>query len=362
MIQGKQGKALLSVNNQDVLVLYKPIKNTGYSIATQIAYDEINQPVTDLIRTGVLVFLGAIFLVIGISFYLSRKISQPIVQLSKAADDIREGLWDSALPSSENYEVNHLSTAFKLMISTLKEREQSLINSKEVAEEASLAKSKFLSSMSHELRTPLNAILGYAQLLQMDNNDADTNKSLQEIAAAGNHLLELINEILDLSKIESGKMHLNIDTYHLNELLNECLSIIQPAAYKRSIDINYENCELLSVIKVDKKLFKQILLNLLSNAVKYNNENGKIIISCETQDTLLKLSITDTGNGLTNEQLKIIFNLYERGGAEYSPVEGAGLGLVISKELIELMHGEIGVESEPGKGSCFWLKIPLAHS
>ena len=246
-------------------------------------------------------------------------------------------------------------------ISERVEAENALISARDEANHANEAKSQFLSSMSHELRTPLNAILGFAQILEMDAKDDLTKKNIREIIDGGNHLLILINEVLDLSKIESGKADLSIKNHNLSKLLIYCLAMIQPAADKRSIQIVDKVSALSDInIKVDETRFKQIVLNLLSNAIKYNSEKGEVIIDCsQTEGNMLYLSITDKGKGLTSGQQKHLFQPFDRIGAENTDIEGIGLGLVISKDLIELMGGSIGVESETGKGSCFWIQVPL---
>lgn len=236
------------------------------------------------------------------------------------------------------------------------------LKAKKEAEEASQAKSQFLSSMSHELRTPLNAILGFSQLIEMNSNDEIIKKNSQEIIDGGNHLLMLINEVLDLSKIESGIVDLSIKTHSFNKIFNSILSLIKPIADKHAIKICNKVSSLSDInINVDDMRFKQVLLNILSNAIKYNTENGKVIIDCSTNDgNMLCLSITDTGKGLTAEQQINIFSPFDRAGAEGSNIEGTGLGLSISKKLIEKMGGKITVESQPENGSCFLVQIPLS--
>lgn len=244
----------------------------------------------------------------------------------------------------------------------VKQRTAEYHQAKNEAEKANLAKSQFLSSMSHELRTPLNAILGFSQLLEMSEKDEQKRENIQEIIGGGNHLLELINEVLDLSQIESGNVNLSIEKHSLNVIIIDSLSMIKTLAEKHSIQIDDKVSSLPDInINVDELRFKQVLLNLLSNAIKYNSEKGTVTIECSSKDnSMLCLSITDTGKGFTVEQLNHLFEPFERFGAENSQIEGTGLGLVITKDLIELMGGKITVESELGKGSRFIIEVPLS--
>ncbi|RLM27835.1 hypothetical protein BIY29_01790 [Brenneria alni] len=246
-----------------------------------------------------------------------------------------------------------------LDITRQKEGERALKTAKIEAERANQAKSEFLSSMSHELRTPMNAILGFSQILAFDErlND-DQLDNVTEILKAGRHLLGLINEVLDLARIESGAVTLSIEAVELSELIRDCRQLIQPLATDRQISLCLVVPEGLAV-SADRIRFKQVLLNLLSNAIKYNRTGGEVCIALETRGKWLRIAVVDTGNGIARERLNELFQPFNRLEAEHSTIEGTGIGLVITRKLTEAMGGRIGVESEPGKGSSFWVELPL---
>ena len=231
---------------------------------------------------------------------------------------------------------------------------------------ASRSKSDFLSSMSHELRTPMNAILGFGQLLELNPSEPLTEnqkRCVEQIMKGGHHLLELINDVLDLTKIEEGKVDLSIEEITVSNILDECFALIETIAGSRGVTVlTNAGCKTTATVHADYTRFKQSLLNLLSNAVKYNVENGKIIMDChETTDDMLRISVTDTGLGIPNDMLAVLYEPFNRLRAEKSEIEGTGIGLTITKKLIERMHGRIGVESQVGTGSTFWIELPLAQ-
>ena len=230
------------------------------------------------------------------------------------------------------------------------------------AEKANLAKSDFLSSMSHELRTPLNAVLGFAQLIESGSPPPTLSQqqSLKEILKGGWYLLELINEILDIAQIESGKLSLALESTPLTEVMRECLTMIEPQAQKRGISVTCPAIEMPYFVQADRVRLKQALLNLLSNAVKYNRRDGTVVMDCIVNTPgRIRVVIKDTGAGLAPDQLAQLFQPFNRLGKEGSSEEGTGIGLVVTKQLVELMEGAIGVESSAGAGSTFWIELGL---
>jgi PAS domain S-box-containing protein len=246
-------------------------------------------------------------------------------------------------------------------ITDRKKAEERVLQAKEEAERANTAKSEFLSRMSHELRTPLNAVLGFAQLLEMDELTSEQRESTQQILKAGRHLLTLINEVLDISRIESGSLGLSIEPVGVRDLVQETLDLVQPIAASRDIALRVGDPDgLAQHVLADRQRLKQVIMNLLSNAVKYNHEGGAATVSCwPSSEGRLRIEVADTGPGISPERAHELFTPFQRLGAEQSEVEGTGLGLALSKRLVEAMGGTIGVESSPGQGTKFFVEFPL---
>ncbi|MDZ4283564.1 MAG: ATP-binding protein [Hydrogenophaga sp.] len=243
--------------------------------------------------------------------------------------------------------------------------EQQLNEAVAAAEKANLAKSDFLSSMSHELRTPLNAILGFAQLVE-SGTPAPTptqKRSVDQILKAGWYLLELINEILDLALIESGKLSLSVEPVSLTEVLTECRAMVESQAAQRGIGMAFPRMPAQGYVNADRTRLKQVLINLLFNAIKYNQPNGRVSVECTEQTAgTLRISVRDTGAGLTPEQVSQLFQPFNRLGQESGHEEGTGIGLVVTQRLVHLMGGEIGADSTQGVGSVFWVEMALASA
>jgi signal transduction histidine kinase/CheY-like chemotaxis protein len=237
-------------------------------------------------------------------------------------------------------------------------RERALIEAKEEAERANLAKSNFLSRMSHDLRTPLNAILGFSQLLKYDPEINSTQRAnTLEIIAAGKHLLDLVNQILDLAKIEEGKLHIHLKQIWLDDVLADCHSLIKPMAAEKQIQLNFDSCRGIFV-NADRTRLKQILLNLLSNAIKYNHHLGTVSLHCKAiSETRVRIEVIDNGEGIPAKLQNRLFQPFNRLEDETQKNEGTGIGLSIAKHLTEIMCGAIGFESTIDNGSTFWIEL-----
>ncbi|MDO8207677.1 MAG: PAS domain S-box protein [Gallionella sp.] len=245
-------------------------------------------------------------------------------------------------------------------ITERKRMDLELENAKSVAEKANLAKSDFLSSMSHELRTPLNAILGFAQLLEsgLPPPTAAQMMKVDQIIKAGWYLLELINEILDLAVIESGKLSLSREPMSLADVILECQAMIEPMAQQRNIKLTFLPFDSTWFVNADRTRVKQILINLLSNAIKYNRKRGTVVVTCtESMPERIRISVKDSGSGLSPEKQAQLFQPFNRLGQASGGEEGTGIGLVVTRQLVELMGGSIGMESTEGVGSEFWIEL-----
>ena len=246
-------------------------------------------------------------------------------------------------------------------VTELKQAELAMLEAKEIAEAASRAKSEFLASMSHELRTPLNAILGFSQLFAMDEQlPQKTRENSRQIEYAGKHLLSLVNDLIDLARIESSKMELMLEAIKVKDVVCDSLSMVQSMANDKSIQIVLMQCDVMEItVLADFNRLRQAVINLLTNAIKYNRQNGTVHMVCEVVEGSAHIAVTDTGPGIPADKQGQIFVAFDRLGMERGEIEGTGIGLVITKRIVEAMGGSIGFESTPGQGSTFWLIFPL---
>jgi len=239
------------------------------------------------------------------------------------------------------------------------EAERALQLAKDEAEQANVAKSEFMSRMSHELRTPLNSVLGFAQILQMELQSPNELEMISYIVKSGGYLLELINEVLDISRVETGNIAVSLELVSLDALVVECLNVVSVDATASGVEI-INHCESDRLVRADPQHLKQVLVNLLSNAIKYNHAGGAVTLTCDEDGDRVRLHVTDTGPGVAPQLHERLFAPFDRLDAASKGIEGTGLGLALSKGLMEAIGGSLGVESQEGAGSTFWMELPLA--
>ena len=395
------------------LALFKPIINDGTHIGTVyiLANYAWVEKLTDYTGIAVIAMVLAILIALSLSLPLQKSVTEPILAIAGIAREVmdkrdyaqraakfsddevgtlvdsfnamlseiqrrtlelenssREIAREAAERSNAQKEILRLNAQLELRVqertAQLEAANRELIGAKAAAEQANQAKSAFLSSMSHELRTPLNSILGFAQLCASDTlpvTDEQKKEFNANIVKAGKHLLTLINEVLDLAKVESGTVTLAPEPVSIGAMLAECEQFLAASAQERNVTLNISPDIALHVL-ADRTRLKQILLNLLSNAIKYNKEHGAVTVTCDRQGrTMVRIAVQDTGGGLTADMLSQLFQPFNRLGQENSAQEGTGIGLVVCKRLAEMMGGAIGVTSAVGTGSTFWIDLPHAH-
>jgi len=322
------------------------------------------KPIYDVILRIFLIAIFVAFPVILASIYRSMRIAEPIFDLRRGAKEIAQGNLNHRVTIKTNDEIEDLANDFNRMVGQLQTSKQNTDKINKELEEANRLKSEFLANMSHELRTPLNSIIGFAEILRDhlfgDMNDRQ-DKYVKNIHSSGQHLLQLINDILDLSKIEAGRLELSLQPFPIEKSLNDILNIVKPLADKKSIVVSLAIDEALRTISADEAKFKQIMYNLLSNAIKFTDEEGHVSIEAMTVRGDVQITVSDTGIGIHQRDFERVFGQFQQlDGSESRKHEGTGLGLALTKRLVELHGGSIWVDSDFGEGSSFTFRIPVA--
>jgi signal transduction histidine kinase len=317
---------------------------------------------------GVMLWSTLISLVIALAvagggiYAVTSGIVGRIEQMSRNSELFPQGLPMQPVTKADD-EIGRLNAGVDVAIEIIEDRRYEALAATRRAEDATKAKDDFLSRVSHELKTPLTAMIGFAQLLEEDPDlSTQSREDAARIVSAGHHLQELIEEMLDIKAIEAGKLALTIEPLAVREAVDDAVSLVQPRAADRSITIA-THCPAGVVVAADRRRLREVLLNLLSNAVKYNHHGGHVDVTAtpRTDDTI-RISVTDTGPGITPHDQELLFRPFERLDAHSTDVEGTGIGLTLTKNVVHAMDGSIGLESTPGEGSTFWVDLPAARS
>jgi len=388
VLAGEEGtmKGYTDELGHQVLGSYMPIRELGWGVLIQRPLTDIEAEVGQLRMTILWAMIAGVFLSLLAGALMARQITKPIQRLASASERVAQGDLSTSVDIKSSNEVGVLAHSFNQMIVSLKksrdelqqwgeelerrvhertaeleQRSQELSNTNVRLEEMSRHKSQFLANMSHELRTPLNSIIGYTKLM-LDGLEGDISeeqkKDLHTVYTNSKHLLELINDLLDLSRIEAGKTVLSYGTFTISDLLSEVIPAIEQLAREKGLTLTYSVAPDINNLYADKAKTKQVLINIFGNAIKFTNE-GSIKLNVAETDSDFVFSVTDTGIGMKNEDLEVIFDSFKQvGPAQIAGYEGTGLGLTISKQFIEMQGGRIWAESELGKGSTFAFTLP----
>lgn len=365
MVAGKEWKkaqVYTGLDGKQVFGSGSHIDLLDWGIVTEVPVEAVKEPVSKAMLSLAAIFISIAFLFSSLSILISRRMAKPLSELVNIFHDAKNGKYRTFVQPSGVKEIAELAEGFNLMTSAIKEKEEMLQKAMEKAEEANRLKSEFLNTMNHELRTPLTVILGNIPLLT-DEKDLPEPKEVAEIARdmekSARHLLTLINDLLDISKIEAGKMTLNMEAVSAASVIDDAVSTISVLAQKKGIAVEAKADDMM--IKADPVRLKQILLNLLSNAVKFTDKGG-IMVIVERDGDSARFKVTDTGCGMREEDLPYIFDVFRQvDSSSTRNVQGSGLGLAITKKLVELHGGNISVESRFGEGSVFTFTMPAGN-
>jgi signal transduction histidine kinase/ActR/RegA family two-component response regulator len=332
-LAGQTGVGSLDSATGQTLTAYAPIPGLGWAVTAGLPHTVVFKRI-DRLRTTVYSVAAALAFVLLAGLGLLVRTLRQRQRAETAARETQRALEEARVAADE---------------------------ARQQAEGANAAKSEFLSRMSHELRTPLNAVLGFGQLLELDDLTDEQDESVEQIMKAGQHLLGLINEVLDISRIEAGGLSLSLEPVDLCETLHEAIALVRPIAEQRNVRISADTEGSSCYVSADRQRLKQVLLNLLSNAVKYNRDGGTVRITLTESSDTVKVAVADTGEGIAPDKLTKLFQPFERLGADLKQIEGTGLGLVLTKGLVEAMGGQIEAESDDS-GSTFWIKLQAADA
>ena len=365
--EGADAPMARDLKGEEVLTAHARIPTLNWTVFVELPLAEAFAPLyASILRIGLLLLAGLVLSMLA-SLYLARRMVEPIRAIRAGAARIGVGQLEQRIEVHTGDELEALSEQFNKMAVDLKESYSSLERKVEERtrdlEVATRHKSEFLANMSHELRTPLNAIIGFSEVLQErmfgEMNEKQT-EYIDDIHGSGKHLLSLINDILDLSKIEAGRMELDLATFSVPEAIGNALTLIRERALRHGIELTASIDPAVGAISADERKFKQILLNLLSNAVKFTPEGGRVVVAAQPAHGMIEVSVTDTGIGIALEDQEAVFEEFRQVGKDYTrKAEGTGLGLALTRKFVELHGGKIRLKSEPGKGSTFTFTLPL---
>ncbi len=371
-----------NLRGEKVLSTWATVAPVGWKVFVEQPESAAFAPVRGKIWRTALLLAAFLAAGIGLSVLLARRLVRPVKQMQTAAARIGAGAYDERIELRRRDELGGLADELNGMAASLQASVQSLEQKVEERtrelqqalaelsrkgrqlEVASKHKSEFLANMSHELRTPLNAIIGFSQVLRkrmFGDINAKQEEYLDDILSSGHHLLSLINDVLDLSKVEAGQVELEVATFSLREALERGVVMVREPAMKRGVQLSLELAPDVDLVDGDERRLRQVVFNLLSNAVKFTPEGGSIVVaSCRVNGEVL-VSVSDTGPGIAREDQERIFEEFQQTDVGVEQREGTGLGLALSKRLVELHGGRIWVESEPGRGSRFVFTLPITE-